>query len=453
MSKVRVRFAPSPTGLLHVGNARVALINWLFARSAGGAFVLRLDDTDAERSETRFADAIERDLAWLGIGWDERVRQSDRMGDYRAALERLKDAGRAYACFETAAELELKRKKAQSAGRPPIYDRAALKLSAPERDKLIADGRKPHWRFKLEDADVAWDDAVRGAQRFEGRHMSDPVVVREDGAFLYMLPSVVDDAALAISHVIRGEDHVANTAVQIQMFEALGAPPPRFAHLPLLTDAKGANLSKRLGGFSLESLREAGIEPLAVASLLARLGTAEPIVPASGIDELAAGFDLGRFGRASPRFDGDELSRLNARIVHAMPFAEARPRLTSLGFERADERFWLAVRTNLEKVSDAKDWHDACFGAVSDETRPPPSGEAREFLREAAKSLPPEPWDETTWGVWSRAVGEATGRKGPQLFRPLRLALTGREHGPEMKVLLPIIGRARAARRLGVDAP
>jgi glutamyl-tRNA synthetase len=451
MSEIRVRFAPSPTGLLHVGNARVALINWLFARAAGGSFVLRLDDTDAERSEARFAEAIERDLAWLGIGWEERVRQSDRMADYHAALERLKEAGRVYACFETAAELELKRKKALNAGRPPIYDRAALKLTAAERDKLIAEGRKPHWRFRLDDVDVAWDDAVRGTQRFEGRHMSDPVVVREDGAFLYMLPSVVDDITLSISHVIRGEDHVANTAVQIQMFAALGAPAPKFAHLPLLTDVKGANLSKRLGGLSLESLRDGGIEPLAIASLLARLGTAEAIQPAARLADLVAGFDLGRFGRASPRFDPDELSRLNARIVHAMPWPEARPRLMSLGFEHADERFWLAVRTNLEKFSDAKDWYDACFGAVSDETRPPPSGEAREFLREAAKALPPEPWDEATWGAWSRAVGAATGRKGPQLFRPLRLALTGREHGPEMKALLPLIGRARAAQRLGVS--
>jgi glutamyl-tRNA synthetase len=453
MSKVRVRFAPSPTGLLHVGNARVALVNWLFARAAGGSFVLRLDDTDAERSEARFAAAIERDLAWLGIGWDERVRQSDRLADYRAALARLKESGRAYACFETAAELELKRKKAQSAGRPPIYDRAALKLTAAERDALIAEGRKVHWRFKLDDGDVAWDDAVRGTQRFEGRHMSDPVVVREDGAFLYMLPSVVDDAALAVSHVIRGEDHVANTAVQIQMFRALGAPVPAFAHLPLLTDVRGANLSKRLGGLSLESLREAGLEPLAIASLLARLGTAEAIQPAARFADLVSGFDLGRFGRASPRFDPDELSRLNARIVHAMPWPEARPRLKELGLASADERFWLAVRANLERFADAKDWHDACFGAISDETRPPPSDEAREFLRAAAGALPPEPWDETTWGAWSRAVGAATGRKGPQLFRPLRLALTGREHGPEMKVLLPLIGRARAERRLGAGAP
>ena len=443
MSDVRVRFAPSPTGLLHVGNARVALVNWLFAKAAGGTFALRFDDTDAERSDPRFAAAIERDLAWLGLAWDARVRQSERLADYRAALERLKDAGRVYACFETADELEFKRKKALRAGRPPIYDRAALRLTAAERDKLTAEGRRSHWRFKLDDGAIAWDDALRGPQRFEGKNLSDPVVVRADGAFLYMLPSVVDDAALAVSHVIRGEDHVVNTAVQIQMFQALGAPPPSFAHLSLLMDAKGANLSKRLGSLSLESLRDSGIEPMAIASLLARLGTADAIAPVSNLAALIQGFELGRFGRASPRFDPDELSRLNARLLHAMSYAEAAPRLAALGLSSADERFWRAIRPNLERFSEAKLWHDACFGDI-----PPPEDSTREFLRAAARTLPPEPWDDGTWGAWSRSVGATTGRKGAQLFRPLRLVLTGREHGPEMKVLLPLIGRARAAKRL-----
>ena len=444
MDKIRVRFAPSPTGLLHVGNVRVALLNWLFAKAAGGDFVLRLDDTDAERSKARFAAAIDRDLAWLGLVPDARMSQSERLGQYRATLDRLKESGRVYACFESADELEYKRKKALRAGLPPIYDRAALRLSAGEREALIAEGRRPHWRFKLDDGEIAWTDLVRGPQRFEGKHLSDPVVVREDGAFLYMLPSVIDDADLKISHVIRGEDHVANTAVQIRMFQALGAPPPAFAHLPLLVDAEGANLSKRLGSLSLESLRESGIEPMAVASLRARLGTAETIAPVLRLDDLVAGFDLGRFGRASPRFDPAELSRLNARLLHGMAFAEAQPRLKALGLDLANERFWSAVRPNLERFSDVKDWYDACFGDV-----PPPEDQAREFLRAAAGTLPPEPWDDGTWGVWSRSVGEATGRKGAQLFRPLRLALTGREHGPEMKILLPLIGRARAQKRLG----
>ncbi|MBM3565495.1 MAG: glutamate--tRNA ligase [Alphaproteobacteria bacterium] len=444
MDPVRVRFAPSPTGLLHVGNARVALVNWLLARSKNGRVVLRLDDTDKERSKPEYAAAIERDLGWLGLGWDEKESQSARMDSYAAALEELKKAGRVYACFETPDELEFKRKRALRAGRPPIYDRAGLSLSDAERGKLMAEGRKPHWRFKMADGEIAWDDLVRGAQRFEAKNLSDPVVVREDGGFLYMLPSVVDDIAMKISHVVRGEDHVVNTAVQIQMFRALGGAVPVFAHLPLLVDATGANLSKRLGSLGLESLREAGIEPMAVNSLLAHLGTADAIEPAASLDELLGAFDMSRFGRASPRFDPAELERLNARLIHAMPFDRARPRLAELGLGAADEAFWLAVRPNLAKFADAKPWLDACFGDV------PASLESeRTFLAEAARGLPPEPWDENTWGGWTKAVGAATGRKGAALFRPLRMALTGREHGPEMKVLLPLIGRARALARLG----
>ena len=446
MDKLRVRFAPSPTGLLHVGNARVALVNWLFAKSRAGEFVLRLDDTDVGRSEERFAEAIERDLAWLGLVPDARMRQSAKLEVYRATLDRLKQTGHVYPCFETGEELEYKRRRAQRAGKPPIYDREALGLSAPEREKLIAEGRRPHWRFKLEEGEITWTDLVRGPQRFEGKHLSDPVVVREDGAFLYMLPSVIDDADLEISHVIRGEDHVVNTAVQILMFKALGAPVPSFAHLPLLVDAQGANLSKRLGSLSLGDLRDQGIEPMAVASLLARLGTADAIAPVARLEDLAAGFDFSRFGRASPRFDPDELSRLNARLLHGMTFAEAAPRLAALGLALADARFWAAVRPNLARFAEVKNWYDACFGEV-----PPPGGEALEFLRAAVEILPPEPWDDGTWGVWSRALGAATGRKGAQLFGPLRRALTGREHGPEMKVLLPLIGRERTLKRLGVS--
>ncbi len=444
MSAIRVRFAPSPTGLLHVGNARVALVNWLFARAHGGQVVLRFDDTDVERSKPEFAAAIERDLRWLGLDWDETESQSARLKGYVAALETLKSAGRAYACFETPDELEFKRRRALRAGRPPIYDRAALALSPAERDTLIAEGRKPHWRFKLDDGDMAWDDLVRGPQRFEAKNLSDPVVVRADGAFLYMLPSVVDDIAMTISHVIRGEDHVVNTAVQIQMFRALGGPAPRFAHLPLLVDAQGANLSKRLGSLSLESLRQSGIEPMAVNSLLAHLGTADAIEPVATLAELQAGFDFGRFGRASPRFDPEDLNRLNAKLLHAMPFAEVRSRLAALDLTGADEKFWLAVRPNLTKFADAQPWLEALTG----ETAPLPEAE-RGFLAEAARLLPPEPWDETTWGLWTKAAAEATGRKGAALFRPLRLAITGREHGPEMKVLLPLVGRARVLARLG----
>lgn len=444
MHSIRVRFAPSPTGLLHVGNARVALVNWLFARARGGKVVLRFDDTDAGRSKPEFAAAIERDLRWLGLDWDEQESQSARLADYAAALETLKSAGRAYACFETPDELEFKRKRALRAGRPPIYDRVALALAPAEIAARIARGEKPHWRFKLDDGDMAWDDLVRGPQRFEARNLSDPVVVRADGAFLYMLPSVVDDIAMNISHVVRGEDHVVNTAVQIQMFRALGGAVPAFAHVPLLVDAQGANLSKRLGSLSLESLRESGIEPMAINSLLAHLGTADAIEPVATLAELQAGFDFARFGRASPRFSPEDLARLNAKLLHGLSFAQVRDRLAALGLAAADEKFWLAVRPNLKTLADATAWHEALTGDVF------PAAEAeRAFLGDAARLLPPEPWTEATWNAWTQAVGQATGRKGAALFRPLRLALTGREHGPEMKVLLPLVGRARVLERLG----
>jgi glutamyl-tRNA synthetase len=436
------RFAPSPTGLLHVGNARVALVNRLFARRAGGRFLLRLDDTDAERSRPEFAAAIRADLRWLGLEWDDEFRQSERLERYRAAAERLKAAGRLYPCYETAEELEAKRRRALRAGKPPVYDRAALALADADRARLEAEGRRPHWRFRLDHADIAWTDLVRGPVHFHGAHLSDPVLVRADGTFLYQLPSVVDDAETRISHVIRGEDHVANTAVQIQVFAALGAPVPIFAHLPLLTDAAGAKLSKRLESLTLESLRAGGIEPMALNSLLAHLGTSDDVAPFATLDQLAAAFDIAHFGRAAPRFDPAELARLNARLLHGLPFAAVAERLKAMGLARADARFWEAVRPNLAALAEAAEWHAVCFGTVHGTAAEP------DCLAEAARLLPPEPWDDGTWKAWTEAVKAATGRAGKALYRPLRLALTGRDRGPEMHALLPLIGRARALDRL-----
>ncbi|MGE5146519.1 MAG: glutamate--tRNA ligase [Candidatus Eiseniibacteriota bacterium] len=442
-STVQVRFAPSPTGRLHVGNARVALINWLFARQQGGGFLLRLDDTDNERSSDIFAADIELDLRWLGLDWDGYARQSERLGRYAAAAERLKAEGRLYPCYETPEELELKRKIALSRGLPPIYDRAALRRGEAERAALEAQGRKPHWRFKLDDGPIAWDDLVRGPQQFDAAKLSDPVLVRADGRPLYTLSSVVDDVEFAISHVIRGEDHVANTAVQIQIWQALGGAVPAFAHLPLLADEQGEGLSKRAGSLSLGALREEGIEPMALVSLLAHIGTSEAITAHQSLWELVEGFDFGRFGRATPKFDPAELKQLNARVLHAMPFKGAHPRLGALGVKDADERFWFAIRGNIERLEDAVDWWRVCRGPMM------PVIDDKAFADEAARHLPPEPWDEATWGAWTEAVKAATGRKGRELFGPLRLALTGRDHGPELKNLLPLIGRARAAARLG----
>ncbi len=435
---IKVRFAPSPTGLLHVGNARMALINWLYAKQAGGTFLLRMDDTDAERSTEDFARAIEEDLRWLGLVWDEFAAQSARGDRYEAATETLKAAGRLYACYETPEELSLKRKAAMQAGRAPVYDRAGLRLSDAERAQLEGEGRRPHWRFALVHEAIAWDDRVRGRVEFDGANLSDPVLVREDGRPLYTLSSVVDDIELGISHVLRGEDHVSNTAVQIQLIQALGGTVPVFAHLPLLVDAGGHSLSKRLGSLSLASLREAGVEAMTVNSYLARLGTPDPIEPRLSLDDLGAAFDIDRFGRAAPRFDADELPRLNARLLHITPYEAVRVRLP----EGVDAALWEVVRANLNTLSEASDWDDVCHGSVT------PVIEDAELVAAAAELLPPEPWDSDTWGVWTKAVKARTGRSGKQLFRPLRLALTGRERGPELRDLLPLIGRERAQARL-----
>jgi len=438
-----VRFAPSPTGRLHVGNVRAALVNWLFARRFGGRFLLRLDDTDLERSRPEFAAAIEEDLRWLGLDWDAFGRQSDRLARYGEVADRLRAMGRLYDCYETPEELERKRGLARAAHRPPIYDRAALKLTDADRARLRAEGRRPHWRLKLEPGRVAWLDAIKGSIEVDAASISDPVMIREDGSPLYAFCSVIDDVDFGVSHVIRGEDHVTNTAPQIQLFHALGAVPPTFAHFALLIDAGGEGLSKRTGALSLASLREQGVEPMAVASLIARLGTADPVTPRQRLAELVGGFDLSRFGRAPARFDPAELDHLTAQILHAMDFGDAAARAAALGLAGMEENFWLAVRGNLKRFGDLGDWWHILKEPVD------PVIEDAAYLLAARALLPPEPWTEETWNRWIDAAKAATGRKGKALFHPLRLALTGREHGPEMRNLLPLLGRDRAFARLG----
>jgi len=441
---VKVRFAPSPTGLLHVGNARAALVNALFARHAGGTFLLRFDDTDAERSRPEYVEAIRRDLRWLGLAWDEEAFQSARADRYAEVVARLKADGRLYACYETPEELEYKRRRQRAQGRPPIYDRAGLALTDAERARLEAEGRHPHWRLKLNAEDIRWDDLVRGPCHYDAGHLSDPVLVRADGTLLYTLPSVVDDIDMGVTHVIRGEDHVVNTAVQIQLCRLLGGTPPAHAHLSLLTDAAGAGLSKRLGSLSLADLRDDGVEPMAVVALLARLGTSDDIQPVADMAALVDGFDITHFSRATPKFDPADLTRLNARLLHTMDYETAQPRLRTLGAD-GGAAFWEAVRGNLERLADAAEWHAVAFGAIV-----PGRMEAADagFLSTAREALPEEPWDGETWAVWTGALKAATGRKGKGLFMPLRLALTGQARGPELAALLPLIGRARAAERL-----
>jgi glutamyl-tRNA synthetase len=441
MSDVKVRFAPSPTGRIHIGNARTALFNWLYAKKRGGQFVLRYDDTDVARSTREFADGIAEDIAWLGIVPDETARQSDRFDAYAVAAEHLRKSGRLYACYETAEELEYRRKRQMAMHRPPVYDRAALKLTEADRAKFEAEGRKPHWRFLLEHRDVKWTDLVRGEQSIHAASLSDPVLVREDGIYLYTLSSVVDDADMKITDIIRGEDHVTNTAVQIQLFEALGSAAPRFGHHNLLTLPSGEGLSKRLGHLSLKALREEGYEPAAVAALAVLIGTSHAVEPVSGLDELMAKVDLADVSHSAAKFDPAELGALNARTLHQMPYAKVDARLAALGVT-GGEVFWLAVRGNLERFADAAVWWKV---VASDETY---TSDDHELIAAARSALPAEPFDETTWGAWTKAVGVATGKKGRALYHPLRLALTGREQGPELKALLPLIGRARAEKRL-----
>lgn len=432
------RFAPSPTGRLHAGNIRTALVNWLLARSSGGRFVLRLDDTDLARSTEESAQSIRADLAWLGLTPDAEVKQSDRFALYDAALNRLAAQGRAYPCYETPEELELKRRVALQRGLPPIYDRAALALTDADKARLEAEGRRPHWRFRMDEtADVEWHDGVRGACHFPAASLADPVVRRADGSWLYMLPSVVDDIDLGITDIARGEDHVTNSAVQLQMFAALGAPAPRLAHMALFT-GKDAALSKRLGSEGVDLWREQGIEPVAVAALLARLGTSQPVEPVASLADLLPGFALDHFGRAPARFDPADLALLSQRCLHLMDFAAVRPRLPA-GMTPAG---WLAVRGNLARIEEAALWQQVISGPIA------PVVEEPDYAATAAATLAALDWGDDIWARLVDALKAATGRRGKALFMPLRLALTGQAHGPDMAALLPLIGRDEALARL-----
>jgi glutamyl-tRNA synthetase len=439
---VITRFAPSPTGHLHVGNIRAALHNWMWARANGGQFLLRLDDTDAERSREEYVEAIRADLAWLGLTPDREERQSARFALYEARLETLKASGWVYPCYETAQELDLKRKVLLGRGLPPVYDRAALSLSDAERTALEAEGRRPHWRFKLDhDAPIVWTDLIRGEQHFDPKLISDPVIRREDGSWLYMLPSVIDDIDMGISHVVRGEDHVSNTATQIQMFTALGAQPPAFAHEALLVGTEG-KLSKRLGSLGVAAFREQDIEPIALVALLARIGTSDPVEPVTDAAPLLGSFDFSRFGRAPARFDEAELAALNQRIVHMLDFAAVSDRLP----DGMGEAAWEAIRPNLETVAQAADWWGIVTGPLD---APALDEEDCAFVGQAAAVLAGLAWDDQVWKALTSVLKEQTGRKGKALFLPLRLALTGREHGPDMATLLPLIGRDAVLERLG----
>ena len=440
-----VRFAPSPTGKIHVGNIRAALTNYLFARKTGGKFLLRLDDTDTDRSTEAFAQGIYADLAWLGLKHDLFAKQSERAAEHNAAAEKLRAAGRLYPCYETADELDRRRKRQLAQHKPPVYDRAALKLTAEQRAALEAQGRKPHWRFLLSGKQVEFNDVIRGPVHIDTASLSDPVLIREDGRFLYTLPSVVDDIDFKITHIIRGEDHVTNTGVQVEIFEALGAAVPVFAHFSMLVGAGGEALSKRLGSLAIEGLREDGIEPQAINSLLAKLGTSDPVVVRATLEELVADFDLAKFSRAPAHFDPADLKTLNHKLLHGMSYDAVAGDLQKLGVG-GGALFWEAVRDNIELLKDARSWWQVVEGPLE------PVIEDATVAAAARELLPTGSFTDATWGEWTAAVSAKTGAKGKALFRPLRLALTGQPHGPEMRKLLPLIGPERAAKRLAGQA-
>jgi len=442
-----LRFAPSPTGYLHIGNLRTALVTWLAARQdKAGQFILRLDDTDTARSREEYAEAIQEDMAWLGLHWDRLERQSARQHIYEKKIEQLQQEGWLYPCYETAEELALKRKSLITQGRPPIYDRAALSLSDDQRAELVAQGRKPHWRFRLPEGDISWQDHVRGPVQFLTADMSDPVVVREDGRPLYHLCSVIDDGDFGVTLVVRAEDHVANTAAHIAMFQALGFTPPQFAHTPLLTDQDGQGLSKRLGSLAIQDLRRQGLEPMALLSVLGRIGTSDPIEALPGMADLIDSFSFHKFARNSSKFDLKDVLRLNTKYLHEMPYEQVKTSLAEMGVLNIDAKGWQAIRDNLESIQDTKIWWQRIqedqngFALLTEEDQ--------KFVREAIAHLPPAPWDEQSWDQWITALKAHHPRKGKKLFLPLRTALTGVDHGPELRFVLPLIGYEKAVQRL-----
>lgn len=444
IQKPIVRFAPSPTGYLHVGNIRTAIVNWLFVEQEGGQFILRMDDTDQERSKPEFEAAIREDMQWLGMEWVREERQTERIARYTQAMQQLIQAGRLYACYDTPEELEVRRKLLVSRGKPPVYDRAALKVTDEQKKQYEAEGRKPHWRFLLNDAPIAWDDLVRGRCEFQGAHASDPVLVREDGVPLYTFSSVVDDIDMDITHIIRGEDHVSNSAVQIQIFEALGGKPPVFAHLALLRTKEG-ELSKRKGGGDIRSLRQRGFLPLSILSYLAKLGTSDSVELADSRAQLVEQFSFTKFGRSAAQYDEEELLRLNAKLLHRTDFSAVEAQLKDLGVA-TDANFWNAIRENLHTVTEAKDWWELVYQPVT-----PVIADA-EYTTKAVELLPADTAAADSWKNFTNSLKDSTGRKGKELFMPLRLALTAREDGPDLSQVFRLLGRERITKRLMGEA-
>jgi glutamyl-tRNA synthetase len=439
---IKTRFAPSPTGMLHVGNVRTALVNWLFTKANNGSFMLRMDDTDLARSKLEYEQAIKDDLHWLGLTWDSFARQSERLARYKEIKEQLIASGRLYACYETQAELDMKRKMLLGRGLPPIYDRANLKLTPEEHEKLQAQGHKPHYRFLLADEVIEWDDLIRGPIQFHAKNLSDPIVIREDGTMTYILCSAIDDIDFGITHILRGEDHISNTAICIQITKALGRTPPQIGHTSLL-QSKTGEISKRLGGFDIDSLRKQFIEPMAINSLLAKMGTSDSIDISNNLAELVAEFDIHKFSSSPVNYDFNELLQLNHKFITNMSYLEIKPSLDKLNITVTEE-FWQAVHGNINTINELLTWWNICHKEIE----PVIESSNISFLETACKLLPNEPWDNTTWSIWTNKIKEVTGISGKQLFMPLRLAITALDSGPELKLLLPLIDRNKVEQRL-----
>jgi glutamyl-tRNA synthetase len=435
------RFAPSPTGHIHVGNLRTALMNWLISRKAGGTFILRIDDTDPERSKEEYVDGIKRDLEWLGLNWDRTERQSERLDLYADAADKLRGIGRFYEAFETPTELDLKRKKQLNMGKPPVYDRAALALSDDEKAALRAERGDGVWRFKLDHERIEWTDGILGDISIDAASVSDPVLIRGDKQVLYTLASVVDDTDMGVTHVVRGSDHVTNTATQIQIMAALGFDHPSFAHHSLLTGPQGEGLSKRLGSLALKDLRESGIEPEALLSMMARLGSSQPVELRMTLDDIAEGFDLSQFGASPTKFDVNDLYPLTARKLHGLSAEAVSADLDALGIPAdKQEAFWNVARENITTRKDIAGWWDLFTNGAE----PLVADEDQDFIAEAMTLLPEPPYDAETWKNWTQAVKDQTGRKGKGLFMPLRKAVTGMERGPEMGDVMPLMQVVKA---------
>lgn len=439
--KVITRFAPSPTGLIHIGNARTALISWLYARSQNGKFILRIDDTDTKRSQDRYVKAIKEDLNWLGVNWDTEFHQHTRMDKYEEAKKILIDSGRLYPCYETEEELAIKKKNLLNRNLPPIYDRAALKLTDKQKKEYEARGIKPYWRFLLHDEEIKWHDKVKGELLFSANKLSDPVLIRADNTLTYSLASVVDDIDYKITDIIRGEDHVSNSAMHIQLFQALNASPPQFAHLSLIK-TKEQQISKRTGGFDLQSLRNNEIEPLVIISFLSRIGSSDPIQNKYSLEEIISEFDLKKYSKSTVNYDEQDLFRLNKKYIHEVEYSAIKKHLLDLNMDYIDKDFWYSVRSNLDKISDAKLWWDICHSSIT------PKITDIQFTSYIATLLPKEKWNENTWDTWIANIQKNLNKKGKELYMPIRLALTGQPNGPELKTLILLLGKEKVISRL-----